>query len=72
MVDYTRNYQLTLEKLVSLLSEGSHIHMKTAEIILQANMLRNLGSEFSVLVSAIQPEWKEENTNLADTIFRVI
>lgn len=45
--------------------------METVEMI-QANMLRNLGSEYSALVSAIQTKWKEGNTNLADTILRVI
>ena len=72
MVDYTSKYQLTLNKVVSLISEGSHMHMKTIEMILQANILRNLGSEYSVLVSAIQTEWREQNTNLANTIFRAI
>ena len=48
------------------------MHAQTAEMMLQANMLQNLGSEYSALVSAIQTEWKEENTNLSDTILRVI
>lgn len=72
VVDYTNSYQLTLDKVASLTKAGSHMHLETAEMMLQANMLRNLGSEYSALVSAIQTEWKEENTNLSDTILRVI
>lgn len=72
VVDYTSNYQLRLDKVASLTKEGFHMHVQMAEMMLQANMLRNLGSEYSALVSAIQTEWKEENTNLSDTIFRVI
>ena len=72
VVDYTSSYQLTLEKVASLTKEGSHMHAQTAKMMLQANMLQNLGSEYSVLVSAIQTEWKEENTNLSNTILRVI
>lgn len=48
------------------------MHLETAEMMLQANMLRNLDSEYSALVSAIQTELKEENTNLSDTILPVI
>ena len=35
-------------------------------------MVRNLGPEYSGLVSSIQSEWKEETTNLADTILRIV
>ena len=48
------------------------MHLETAKMMLQANMLQNLGSEYSALVSAIQTKWKKENTNLSDTILRVI
>ena len=72
VVDYTSSYQLTLDKVASLTKEGSHIYAQTAEMMLQANMLRNLDSEYSALVSAIQTEWKEENTNLSDTILKII
>lgn len=72
VVDYTSSYQLTLDKVASLTKIGSHMHLETAEMMLQANMLRNLGSKYSAFVSAIQTEWKEENTNLSDTILRVI
>lgn len=54
VVDYTSNYQLTLNKVANLTKIGSHIHLKTAVMMLQANMLQNLGSEYSALVSAIQ------------------
>lgn len=72
VVDYTSSYQLTLNKMASLTKIGLHIHLKTAKMILQANMLPNFGSEYSALVSAVQIEWKKEITNLSDIILRVI
>lgn len=46
--------------------------MDTVELLLQANMVRNLGPEYSELVSSIQIEWKEETTNLSDTTLRIV
>ena len=34
-------------------------------------MVWNLGSEYSGLVSLIQSKWKEETTNLANTILKL-
>ena len=45
---------------------------KTVEITLQGSLLRHLGKDYSALISAIETEWKEETTNLSDTILRVI
>lgn len=71
-VAYTSSYQATYDKVASLVKEGSCIHMDTLELLLQANMVRNLGPEYSGLVSSIQTEWKEETTNLSDTILRIV
>lgn len=32
----------------------------------------NIGTEYSALVSAIQKDWKDENTNLAKTALQII
>lgn len=71
-VAYTSSYQATYNKVAVLVKEGSCIHMDTVELLLQANMVRNLGPEYSGLVSSIQIEWKEETTNLSDTILRIV
>lgn len=71
MVHYTNSYQLTLDKVASLTKAGSHMHLETTEMMLQANMLQNLDSEYSA-VSTIQTKWKKENMNLSDTILQVI
>lgn len=42
------------------------------EMMLQGNLLRHLGKDYSALVSAIETECKEETTNLSDTILRII
>ena len=39
---------------------------------LQGNLFRHLGKDYSALVSAIETTWKEETTDLADTILRII
>ncbi len=38
----------------------------------QATMLINIGTEYSALVSAIQKNWKDENTNLAEAVLQII
>lgn len=68
IVSYTSSYQETYDKVASLVKEDSRIHMDTVELLLQANMVRNLGPEYSGLVSSIQSEWKEETTNLSDNV----
>lgn len=46
--------------------------MDTVELLLQANMVQNLGPEYSGLLSSIQSEWKEQTANLSDTILRIV
>lgn len=41
-------------------------------MILQKKLLRYLGKDYAALVSAIETNWKDETTDLADTIFQVI
>lgn len=65
-VSYTSSYQ------ANLIKEGSSINMDTVELLLRANMVRNLGPEYSGLVSSIQSECKEETTNLSDTSLRIV
>lgn len=72
IVNYTSSYQATYDKVASLVKEGSRISMQTIELLLQANMVRNLGPEYSGLVSSIQSEWKEETADLADTILKIV
>ncbi len=38
----------------------------------QATMLMNIGVEYSALVSLIQKDWKDENTNLAEVVLQII
>lgn len=45
---------------------------KTIEMTLKGSLLRHLGKEYSALVSTIETTWKEEITNLQETILRVI
>lgn len=74
VVDYTSRYQIAFDKILSLINdnEDSWVSRKTIEITLQGNLLRHLGKDYSALVSAIETTWKEETTDLADTILRII
>ena len=53
IVDYTSSYQATYDKVASLVRERSRINIKIIELLLQANMVCNLGLEYSGLVSSI-------------------
>ncbi len=54
VVDYISSYQIFLNKIVSLINKGLYIDMEIVKIMLQANILCNLRSEYSTLVSTIQ------------------
>ena len=72
IIDYTSCYQITFDKLLSLLNTKSWMTKKTIEMILQRSLLHHLGRDYAALVSAIKTNWKDETTDLADTILRVI
>ena len=72
VIDYTSRYQIAFDKLLSLLNTESWMSKKTIEMTLQGSLLRHLGRDYAALVSAIETNWKDETTDLADTILRVI
>lgn len=72
VIDYTSRYQIAFDKLISLRSEDSWMSKKSIEMTLQGSLLRHLGKDYSALVSAIETSWTEENTDLAETILRII
>lgn len=53
IIDYISSYWVLYEKVVSLVKEDLHINMETVELLLQVNMVYNLGPEYSRLVSSI-------------------
>ena len=72
IIDYTSSYQVIYDKVASLVKEDSCINIETIELLLQANIIRNLGPKYSGLVLSIQSKWKKENTNLADAILQIV
>lgn len=72
VLECTSRYQIAFDKITSLITENSWMSRKTIEMALQGNLLRHLGKDYSALLSVIETEWKEETTNLSDTILRVI
>lgn len=72
VAEYTSRYQVAFDKIVSLLDEDSWMSKRTIEMALQGSLLRHLGKDYSALVSAIETIWKDETTDLQDTILRII
>lgn len=56
----------------SLITEDSNLITKEASIILQAALVTNIGSEYAGIVSTIESEWKNGETNLENTILRLV
>lgn len=68
VIEYISSYQTTYDKVPNLVKEGPRMHMETAEIFSQVNIIRNLGPAYKVLESVIHDVWKEETINLPDII----
>ena len=70
--EYTSYYQASFDKVVGLLKDTSSYTRQSTKMYFQATMLINIGTEYSALVSAIQKNWKDENTNLAEAVLQII
>lgn len=68
----TSSYQAAFDKVVGLLADTPHYTRQSTEMYFQATMLMNIGTEYSALVSTIQTNWKDETTNLAETVLQII
>ena len=64
--EYTSHYQAAFNKVVGLLTDISSYTRQSTEMFFQATMLMNIGTDNSTLVSAIQMDWKDKTTNLAE------
>lgn len=71
-IDYIGRYKVVFDKIQSLITEGLWISKKTDKIVLQKSLFWHLGRNYSALVTVIETVWKDETTNLSDTIFWVI
>ena len=72
VINYTNHYQIAFDKLLTLLNTKSWMSKKTIKMTLQGSLLRHLGRDYTALVSAIETNWKDETTNLANIILQVI
>ena len=72
VINYTNYYQIAFDKLLSFLNIKSWISKKTIKMTLQKNLLRYLKKNYIALVLAIEINWKDKITDLANTILRVI
>lgn len=72
VMDYTGRYQVAFDKIQSLITKDSWMSKRTVEMALQGSLLRHLGRDYSALAPAIETVWRDETTDLGDTILRVI
>ena len=72
VIDYTSRYQIAFDKFLSLLNNESRMSKKTIEMTLHGSLLRHFGRDYAALVSAIETNWKDKTTDLANTILQVI
>lgn len=70
--EYISSYQSAFDKVVGPLSETSYYTRHSTEMYFQATMLMNIGSGYSALVSVIKKDWKDETTNLTETVLQII
>ncbi len=70
--EYTSHYNASFDKVVGLLTDTSSSTCQSTKMYLQATILMNIGMKYSALVSAIQKDRKDENTNLAEAILQII
>lgn len=69
---YTSIYQAAFHKLVGFLTDSSQYTRKNIKMYFQAIMLINIRTKYTDLISAIQKDWKDETTNLIETMLQII
>ncbi len=72
VIEFTSSYQAAFDTVASLISETSPYSRRSVEAYFQATMLMSSGSEYSNPVTIIQKDWKDNNTNLPETILQII
>lgn len=72
IINYISSYQKTYNKMTSLVKKGLYINMQIIELLLQTNIVHNLGFEYLRLVFLIQNKQKKEITNFANTILKIV
>ncbi len=70
--EHTSHYQASFDKVVGLLTDTFSYTRQSTEMYFQATMLMNIGTKYLALVSAIQKDWKDEKTNLAEAVLQII
>ena len=63
---------MAFDKVVSFLTETSAYPRQSIEMYFQASMLMNIRTNYLALVSAIQKDWKDKTTNLAEAVIQII
>ncbi len=58
--------------MANLPTKSLHYTQQSIEMYFLVMILMNIGLEYSGLISAIQKNWKDEITNLAEAILQII
>lgn len=73
IINYTSRYQITYNKILSLIKDNSAwISKKIIKLTLYDNLLEYLDKKYTALVTTIKTKWKKEITSLSDTVLMVV
>ncbi len=69
---YTSHYQTAFDKVVGFLTDTSSYTRQSSEMYFPATILMNIGTGYSAPVSAIQNDWEDKTTDLAEAVLQII
>ncbi len=69
---YTSQDPVAFDKVVALLTDISLYTLQSTKMYFQATMSINIRTDYSSLLSAIQKDWKDKTTNLAELVRQII
>ncbi len=70
--NYCEKYQETYDAVFSLIRDKCKLLAKDAQMLIKASLLTGMGDEYSSLISTMEAEWKEKESDLAKSILRLI
>ncbi len=70
--DYCGKYQESYDAVCSFIGDKCELPAKSAKMLLKAGFFTGMGDEYSSLISTIETEWKERESDLAKSILRLI
>lgn len=70
--NYCGKYQEVYDAIYSVIGDKCELSSKGGQMLLHAGLLTGMGDKYSSLISTLESEWKEGETDLANSILRLI